>query len=96
MVMISGYPSQMYADALRAPKWRCVSYRARHHRKTATECLWMNFPEPEQLHDYRFTGRTYRERQTLTKLRRRLLSKLERMKPRTRNFLLDAIAQRQF
>lgn len=96
MVMISGYPSSLYAAALKSPKWRCVTYQARHHRKTATECLWMNFPEPERLHDYRFTGRTYRERQSLTKQRRRWLARLERMKPLHRNFLLDAVQSRQF
>lgn len=91
MVMISGYPSDLYAATLTAPKWRCVSYKARHHRKTATECLWMNFPEPETIHDWRFAGRTYRERQSLTKLRRRWLAKLAAMPARKRGFLLHSI-----
>jgi hypothetical protein len=52
----------------------------------------MNFPEPEKLHDWRFTGRTCRERQSLFKLRRRWLARLQRMTPRHRGFILEAIS----
>ncbi len=59
-VLLSGYPCQLYADALKG--WRCISYRARTRGRTVTECLWANFPEPTELHDYRFAGKNFRER----------------------------------
>lgn len=93
-VMLSGYPSELYGTALQ--NWRCLSYQTRTRGRTLTECLWMNFEEPAALHDWRYTGRTYRERQSLSKLRRRWLARLQRMTARHRGFILDAIAQRQF
>jgi hypothetical protein len=92
-ILISGYPSELYSSELTG--WRCVEYRTRTRGKTVTECLWCNFPEPEQLHDWRFAGRNFRERWRLTKLKRRTLAKLEAMNARERGYVLDAISQRQ-
>lgn len=89
-VMLSGYASDLYHSTLVG--WRCIAYQTRHHRKTATECLWMNFPEPDALHDWRYAGRTFRERQSLSKLRKRWLARLQAMPARKRGFLLNAIA----
>lgn len=41
-VMISGYPSAMYFDAL--ADWRRIEFQARTRGATRTECLWMNYP----------------------------------------------------
>ena len=93
-VMISGYPSAMYAAAL--VDWRCLAYQTRTRGRTVTECLWMNYPEPEVLHDYRFAGRNYRERLALNRLADRWVKKLDAMPPLKRGFLLNRIHQRQF
>jgi len=64
MVMISGYYSEMYAQALDG--WRSITYPAQTRGgRTATEWLWMNFPEPKRLHDYSFLGDNYRERERI-------------------------------
>lgn len=89
-VLLSGYPSALYNDTLKG--WRCISYQARHHRKTATECLWANFPEPDELHDWRFAGRSYRERLSLNRLAARWQRRLDAMPARKRGFVLHAIA----
>ncbi len=91
-VMISGYTSEIYSSQLRS--WRCVSYRARTRGRTVTECLWCNFPEPSELHDWRYAGKSYRERLTLKRLAARWLLKLERMNERKRGYLLTQISQR--
>ena len=88
-VMISGYPSPLYSSQLQG--WRCLSYATRTRGRTVIECLWMNFPEPTELHDWRFAGRNFRERQALSKMRRRWLAKLARLPARKRGYLLDAI-----
>lgn len=91
-VLLSGYPSELYARELAG--WRCLSYRTRTRGKTVTECLWCNFPEPTELHDWRYAGQSFRERLTLRRLAQRWLGKLERMPPRKRGYVLEAVHQR--
>jgi 16S rRNA G966 N2-methylase RsmD len=83
MVMISGYWSQMYADML--ADWQTVTYQTTTLGGTvATEWLWMNYPLPTALHDYRYLGTDYRERERIkrkvTRWQRRLadMPRLER------------------
>ncbi len=90
-VLLSGYPSALYSSHLR--DWRCLTYRTRTRGRTVTECLWCNFPEPDDLHDWRYAGHNFRERLYLRRLRQRWLAKLDAMPPRKRNFVLFAIEQ---
>lgn len=73
LIMISGYESRLYNARLRG--WRKEQFTVSgRDGKSHVETVWMNFPEPQRLHDYRFIGRNYRERE---KIRRRL-DRLER------------------
>jgi len=77
-VMLSGYCSKLYSKALK--KWRLVTFEAiTRGGTTRTEHLWCNFPEPAELHDYRWVGQTYRQRQDLNRMRRRWTAKLGKM-----------------
>ncbi len=60
-VMISGYRSELYDEKLK--NWRRVEIvvQTRHH-ENRTECLWMNFAAPTQLHEYTVVGSDKRER----------------------------------
>jgi DNA adenine methylase len=91
-VLISGYPSELYDRELAG--WRCLRYRTRTRGRTLTECLWCNFPEPTELHDWRYAGQSFRERLTLRRLAQRWLAKLDRMPPRKRGYVLHAVHQR--
>lgn len=91
-VLLSGYPSALYERTLAG--WRCLSYRTRTRGRRVTECLWANFPEPAELHDWRYAGRSFRERLTLRRLAARWLARLDRMPARKRGYLLDAVHQR--
>lgn len=105
-VLLSGYPSELYESMLRAPSrfkpftvgtgWRCMEYRTRTRGRTVTECLWCNFPEPTDLHDWRYAGQNFRERLYYSRLSKRWLAKLEAMPERKRNFLLDAIIEQRY
>ena len=57
-VLLSGYPSNLYAGLL--PDWHCERFRVmtRGH-SWANECLWYNYERPETLHDDRYTGTNY-------------------------------------
>src|SRR3989304_8465682 len=83
MVMISGYYSDLYAEALQG--WRTISYQAMTRGGTlATEWLWMNYHEPSELHDYRHLGRNYRERERIKRKTNRWKARLGQMKSNER------------
>lgn len=92
MVMISGYYSQLYADRLSS--WRLVQFPAQTRGgRTATECVWCNFPEPFELHDYRYLGSNFRERERIKRKKTRWVNKLKHMPPLERHALAAAIAE---
>lgn len=92
-VLVSGYPSPLYAAALR--NWRCLSYRTRTRGRTVTECLWCNYPEPVELHDWQYAGDNFRQRLYLKRLAGRWGARLARMKPRQRGYVLNALGLSQ-
>ena len=90
MMAISGYRSKLYDQMLR--KWRRVDYQVmtRGHTK-AVESLWMNYPEPWELHDYSYLGSNYRERERIAKRKRRWSKNLATMTALERYAMLDAL-----
>ncbi len=89
-VMISGYWSELYETHLN--DWRYMAFVTRTRSgEQATESLWMNYPEPEKLHDYRFLGGTFRERERIRRRIDRWRERLEAMPPQERNALLYAL-----
>ncbi len=58
----------------------------------ATEWLWMNFPPPLELHDYRYLGQTFRERERIQRKRKRWTARLRCMPALERYAILSAIA----
>ncbi len=87
MVMVSGYRSDLYLEALEG--WRLVTFDAKTHAGLREECVWMNFPEPMALHDTRYLGHTFRERQTIARRQARLREKIALMHPVERNDLVQ-------
>ena len=51
----------------------------------------MNYPEPIRLHDYRYLGDNFRQRERLKRIRVRWLARLERMGTLERYALLSSI-----
>lgn len=91
-VILSGYWSKLYADAL--SDWRTITFQARTRGGSlATEWLWMNYPEPFELHDYRFLGQNFRQRERIKRQQARWLARLEHMEPSQRYAMLDVIDQ---
>lgn len=90
MVAISGYWSSLYAARLQG--LRSISFQAGTRAGTAaTEWLWMNYPEPVALHDYRYLGENFREREKITRQKKRWQARLLRMSPLQRYALLSSI-----
>jgi DNA adenine methylase len=57
------------------------------------EWLWMNYPPPIELHDYRYLGNNFRERERLKRIKSRWVSRLDRMGDLERYALLSSIAE---
>ena len=91
MVAISGYWNELYADRLK--DWRTISFNTvARSGEIRQEWLWMNYRQPQELHDYRFLGDDFRERERLTRMRRRWVARLARMEPLERLMLSAAIS----
>jgi DNA adenine methylase len=59
--------------------------------RVATEHLWFNFPEPVALHDYRFLGQNFRERERIKRKKSRWVNRLKTMPTLERRALLAAL-----
>lgn len=89
MVMISGYESELYKEILKG--WHIHTFQSAVRGGVNTEWVWMNYPEPVELHDYRFLGNNFRERERLKKRKENWVSRLKCMPVLERQALLCAI-----
>lgn len=90
LVMISGYYSELYATALN--RWRAHRFMTTTRGGSpAEEWVWMNFPPPLALHDYRYLGSNFRERERIKRKQLRWKSRLLKMDELERHALLAAI-----
>jgi DNA adenine methylase len=94
-VMISGYWSRMYADELQG--WRTIQFGSMTRGGyQCEEWLWMNYPDPQesgQLHDYRYVGRNYREREKFRRQQKRWSTRLAKMTNLQRLALMSVLDQ---
>lgn len=73
-VLLSGYRSPLYDQRLK--KWRRLDYTAQTRGGPRTESLWCNFDPPWSLHDYRYLGANFRERERIKRKKQRWRQKL--------------------
>lgn len=91
-VMVSGYWSEMYHQALAG--WYTISFEAvTRGGSKATEWLWMNYSPPIELHDYRYLGENFRERERIKRKKQRWIERLKKMPTLERQALLSALDQ---
>jgi DNA adenine methylase len=90
LVMVSGYWSPLYAERL--VDWPSIQYQAMTRGGyAATEWLWCNYPPPVALHDYRYLGVNFRERERIKRKKSRWVQRLQRMPILERQAMLAAI-----
>jgi hypothetical protein len=88
-VALSGYWSALYEIEL--DDWRIISYTTRTRGgRNVREWLWMNYSPPAELHDYRYLGDNFRQRERVARIRRRWLARLGRLDQLERYALLSA------
>jgi len=88
-VIISSYPNQLYSDLLK--EWKTFTFQSQTRSGTATEQIWMNYPEPKELHDYSYIGNDYREREQLKGIVSRNVSKFKRLPDLQRNAIIQQL-----
>lgn len=91
-VMISGYANAMYDTKLAG--WRTHSFMAKSHTGLREEMVWMNFPEPAALHDTRFLGSSFSERQSIQRRTQTLHRRLTELASIERTALIRWMAER--
>lgn len=90
MVMISGYRSKLYAKLLKT--WRSVEIPTMSRGGPRVEVVWCNFDLPELLHDPRYAGGDYRERENLSRKKKRWAKKFATMGRPERQAIAAALA----
>ena len=74
---ISTYGNPIYTKLLKG--WRVIEYKVNTRRGIATELLYMNYAPPKQLHDYRFLGKDFVERQMIKRKISRHVARLKNL-----------------
>ena len=89
MIIVSSYSNKLYNEKL--SNWNNFTFQAQTHSGTATEKIWFNYPQPEVLHDYRYIGNDYREREQIKGIIFRNASKFLRLPAVQRNAIIHQI-----
>jgi DNA adenine methylase len=87
--MISHYPCKTYDDALKG--WQTFDFESITRNGLRTERIYMNYPTPNILQDFRYLGKDFIERQQIKRKTERLLNKLESLPELERVALLSAV-----
>lgn len=74
-VMLSGYKSEMYREAL--VNWHRIDFQAMTRGGLRNESLWLNYRPPALLHDDSYLGENFRERERIKRKRKRWAAKFE-------------------
>jgi len=90
LVVASSYWNAAYDCAF--SRWRCITYQAQTRGGPRTECVWLNFPPADHLHDSRHVGDDKRERERIRRRARNLVAGLKRASPRERQAMIDAVS----
>jgi len=93
-VIISGYASSLYREMLQDRHgWRCVEFPNTTRRGRVIECAWTNRGPVEYLHDSRYAGATFRERERIKRKRQRWLRRFAAMPAGERQVVLEALLE---
>ena len=88
-LIISSYPNELYNETLK--DWNTIQFQAQTRNGTATEKVWYNYPTPTILHDYKYIGNDYREREQLKGIVKRNVSKFKRLPDLQRNAIIHQL-----
>ena len=88
-IIISGYYSDLYNFKLKG--WNTLKFNAQSHCGIREEFLWFNFDSPQKLHDYRYLGKNFREREKIKRKHDRLVRAIQSLPIVEANALLSRL-----
>lgn len=91
LIMVQHYPHPLHDELLLRNGWHHADYEANTRQGIAKERIYMNYPTPDELHDYRYVGKDYREREVITKLKQKWTGQFQRMIPAEREAIFEAM-----
>lgn len=86
-IMLSGYENELYNSKLKGWRKETIPTTNRAGHKV-TETVWLNFPEPVELHDYEHVGDNFRDRWRFEKRLRNWTAQLIEMRPAERGAMI--------
>lgn len=86
--LLSGFPSELYEEQLAGV--RSISYPTMTRGGVRTETLWMNYPPARSLHDARYAGGGFRERERIKRRAESWASMLMAMGAAERSKVMEA------
>jgi DNA adenine methylase len=91
MVAISCYDSEIYRKALTG--WRIIQFESQTRKGKRLETLYMNYPapEPESLHDTRYLGNDYRQREKSKRRIKTIFRKIENLTRDEKAAIMDEL-----
>jgi DNA adenine methylase len=81
-VILSGYANSLYAQKL--AHWQQRTFDAKTHVGVRAETLWFNYQPPASLHDSRYLGENFRDREIRKRRLQRMQDRLARLDPTER------------
>lgn len=91
MILISGYRCALYDRLL--GDWHRQDFFAATQSGRRQESVWFNFDRPERLHDARFIGASFRERQDVRRRASRLRQRVSSLPVAEQCVLLEWLSQ---
>jgi DNA adenine methylase len=96
-IIISTYPNPIYKRyLLKKNGWNFTDFRTQTRKGPAIERIYYNFEKPTELHDYRYVGSNYRQRERIkNKIKRRVagLIRLQKKNPVEFNAVMRAVEE---
>ena len=90
-IMLSGYENELYNSKLKGWRKETIATTNRAGSRVI-ETVWLNFPEPIELHDYSHVGNDYRDRWRMTKRLNNWTGQLKAMRPAERGAMLEQLS----
>lgn len=87
-VMICGYRSRIYKWV---DHWRSIDHRVPTRGGLQDERIWMNYPDTDNLHDFRYIGNTRRQRERIRRRQINWRKQLNAMAVQERAAMLEVL-----
>ena len=90
-IMISSYKNELYDNRLR--EWNRIDFSAVTRKGKVTESVYINYDTAGKLHDYRYIGKDFREREKFRGIIFRNVSKINRLPDPVKSGLIDKLRE---